>query len=331
MGVVVEWNKNKEFYHHTYALVVQHHGFLARYCEIRGVALGVGRGSVVKAGDHIAYVGKMFIDSMLHLEIYSKPHAAGLLTNRKNAPFQRRADLQNPTTFLDRLAHDLPHLKKCHHGRAAIALQCFAVLCLLSCGPSPASVVRSAAAPAPANSAQETAGASPSVRTPQSPAADPSLAGSSQRAQPERAVALLAKRGLWPLGVDEARALLEKFGAVTSKQATPSELSLETGPSGVFRGAEVSYTRSEQQRWIFSAAGFYFGDDALKELHHQLEALLIEHLGKPEWTQAADGEDFSSSGWALTGSLSLLFAPSPNAGEHVFIISISEPEGGAED
>jgi murein DD-endopeptidase MepM/ murein hydrolase activator NlpD len=110
-GVVVEWNAKKEFYHHTFAVVVQHHGFVARYCEIRGVATGIGRGSIVKAGDHIADVREMLMDSMLHLEIYSKPYAVGPLTDRKNAPFQRRADLQNPTTLLDRLANDLPRTK----------------------------------------------------------------------------------------------------------------------------------------------------------------------------------------------------------------------------
>jgi murein DD-endopeptidase MepM/ murein hydrolase activator NlpD len=88
-------------------IAVQHHGFVARYCEIRGVANGIGRGSIVKAGDVIAFVGKMFVDSMLHFEIYSQPYGSGGLTNRNNQPYQRRADLQNPTSLLDRLAHDI--------------------------------------------------------------------------------------------------------------------------------------------------------------------------------------------------------------------------------
>lgn len=91
----------------TFAVAVQHHGFVARYCEIRGVATGIGRGSIVKGGDVIAFVGKMFIDSMLHFETYTQPYGTGGLTNRKNQPFQRRADLQNPTSLLDRLTHDL--------------------------------------------------------------------------------------------------------------------------------------------------------------------------------------------------------------------------------
>lgn len=109
-GVVVEWT-GREFYHGTFAMAVQHHGFVARYCEIRGVATGIGRGSIVKAGDVIAFVGKMFVDSMLHFETYTQPYGTGGLTNRKNQPFQRRADLQNPTNLLDRLAHDLASTK----------------------------------------------------------------------------------------------------------------------------------------------------------------------------------------------------------------------------
>lgn len=83
---------------------MQHKGFVARYCEVKSVAPGIRRGKVVAAGTVIAYVGKMFVDSMLHFELYRGPYAAGGLTNRKNKPFQRRADLLNPTTFLDRLA-----------------------------------------------------------------------------------------------------------------------------------------------------------------------------------------------------------------------------------
>jgi len=104
-GIVAEWT-GREFYHRTFSVAVQHHGFVARYCEIRGVATGIRRGSIVKAGDVIAFVGKMFVDSMLHFEIYSRPYGAGGLTNRKNMPYQRRVDLRNPTSLLDRLAHD---------------------------------------------------------------------------------------------------------------------------------------------------------------------------------------------------------------------------------
>ena len=109
-GTIAEWT-GREFYHGTYSIAVQHQGYVARYCEIKGVAPGIGWGTIVKAGDVIAFVGKMHVDSMLHLEIYGQPYGTGGLTNRKNQPFQRRADLQNPTTLLDRLSHDIPVLE----------------------------------------------------------------------------------------------------------------------------------------------------------------------------------------------------------------------------
>jgi murein DD-endopeptidase MepM/ murein hydrolase activator NlpD len=108
-GIVVEWT-GREFYRGTYSMAIQHPGFVARYCEIRSVAPGVGAGTMVKAGGVIAFVGKMYVDSMLHLEIYSRSYGAGKLTDRKNQPFQRRADLLNPTPLLDRLVHDIPAL-----------------------------------------------------------------------------------------------------------------------------------------------------------------------------------------------------------------------------
>jgi hypothetical protein len=57
----------------------------------------------VKAGDLIAYVGRMFTMSMLHFEAYAGT-LTGPLTVPKNKPYKRRADIINPTALLDRLA-----------------------------------------------------------------------------------------------------------------------------------------------------------------------------------------------------------------------------------
>lgn len=93
------------FYHGTDALEVDHGDFVVRYSEIQGVAPGIAKGSKVTEGQVIAYVGKMYVDSMLHFEMYSKTidgkPATGGLTNRANQPYQRRADLTDPTSFLD--------------------------------------------------------------------------------------------------------------------------------------------------------------------------------------------------------------------------------------
>ena len=48
----------------------------------------------------IAYVGKMYVDSMLHFELYEGT-GSGPLTVRSNPPYQRRSDLVDPTSYLD--------------------------------------------------------------------------------------------------------------------------------------------------------------------------------------------------------------------------------------
>jgi murein DD-endopeptidase MepM/ murein hydrolase activator NlpD len=88
------------FYHGTYAVEIQHPPFIARYCEISRAAPGLQLGTRVTEGQVIAYVGRLHVDSMLHFEIYSG-RANGPLTQRNNPPYQRRADLLDPTPFLD--------------------------------------------------------------------------------------------------------------------------------------------------------------------------------------------------------------------------------------
>lgn len=59
-----------------------------------------------RAGEIIAYVGKMKVDSMLHFEVYAGT-LQGPLSVPKNKPFERRADLVNSADLLDRLRHQL--------------------------------------------------------------------------------------------------------------------------------------------------------------------------------------------------------------------------------
>jgi hypothetical protein len=49
----------------------------------------------------------MFVNSMLHFELYAGTWN-GNLTDKRNQPFQRRRDLLDPTSLLDTLAFDLP-------------------------------------------------------------------------------------------------------------------------------------------------------------------------------------------------------------------------------
>lgn len=96
------------FYHGTFAIEVTHErGLVARYCEIERVAAGIVKGAQVKQGQVIAYVGKMQVDSMLHLELYAGT-ATGNLSRPNSPPFNRRSDLIDPTPYLDQAVRKLP-------------------------------------------------------------------------------------------------------------------------------------------------------------------------------------------------------------------------------
>ncbi|HRE54326.1 MAG TPA: M23 family metallopeptidase [Candidatus Competibacter sp.] len=89
------------FYRGTYAIEFQlDSGKLVRYCEIEKLAPGIKKGSPVTEGNLIAYVGKMYVSSMLHFELY-EGSASGPLTVRSNPPYQRRSDLIDPADYLD--------------------------------------------------------------------------------------------------------------------------------------------------------------------------------------------------------------------------------------
>jgi murein DD-endopeptidase MepM/ murein hydrolase activator NlpD len=92
-----------EFYGGTYAFEVDHGTFVARYGEVKKPAKdALAVGTSVSPGQVIAAVGKLnnYHKSMLHLELYAGT-ATGGLTDRGNPPYQRRADLFDPTTWLD--------------------------------------------------------------------------------------------------------------------------------------------------------------------------------------------------------------------------------------
>jgi murein DD-endopeptidase MepM/ murein hydrolase activator NlpD len=96
------------FYMNTRALEVDHGNFIVRYCEISNVAPGIRKGAMVNRGQVIAYVGELCFPSgnrmsMLHIEFY-RGNLKGPLTARGCAPYQRRADLIDPTLLLDNAA-----------------------------------------------------------------------------------------------------------------------------------------------------------------------------------------------------------------------------------
>ncbi|HEU4509200.1 MAG TPA: peptidoglycan DD-metalloendopeptidase family protein [Pyrinomonadaceae bacterium] len=104
------------FYDGTYALEIDHGGFVARYGEIQKHAL-VRKGDHVSPGQPIAKVGNLLsiVQSMLHLELYDKS-AQGALTVKTSKtaktsggiPFWRRKDLMDPTPKLNVWKNNLP-------------------------------------------------------------------------------------------------------------------------------------------------------------------------------------------------------------------------------
>jgi len=90
------------FYDGTWALEVDHGGFVLRYGEIADPGNSISAGQQIARGQVIAHVGWLvkLKKSMLHLEMYSGT-ADGSLTVRANRPYQRREDLMDPSEFLD--------------------------------------------------------------------------------------------------------------------------------------------------------------------------------------------------------------------------------------
>jgi len=142
-GVIIDYYF---YYWKTFALAIDHGDFSVVYGEVQppddptkygilvtkdvmsfiqelkeieksGLPNGLKKGSSVKRGDHIAYVGQLYVDNgsvpfehtMLHFEKYNNK-ASGPFSQEKNSiyinqiekkPYKRRADLEDPTEFLD--------------------------------------------------------------------------------------------------------------------------------------------------------------------------------------------------------------------------------------
>lgn len=141
-------------------------------------------------------------------------------------------------------------------------------------------------------------------------------------------VDLVVKRDLWPLEPAAAEKLLQSLGQVRREAPIPHALSLVGGPTATLARFDVSYAQDDEGRWTMNAASFFLGDADLGALYQRLETRITERLGKPEWSEKQN--DLPSSGWSLGRDMSLLLAPSPNQGERLVVLSISEPEGEAE-
>jgi murein DD-endopeptidase MepM/ murein hydrolase activator NlpD len=98
----------------TFAIEIEHEGFIVRYGEIGHGTATVRKGDTVVGGQVIAKVGKVGSNPMLHFELYFGTRV-GDLTDRSNRAdgvydfvpkrnYQRRQDLLDPGPYLDRMA-----------------------------------------------------------------------------------------------------------------------------------------------------------------------------------------------------------------------------------
>jgi murein DD-endopeptidase MepM/ murein hydrolase activator NlpD len=104
------------FYCQTYALEVNHGAFVVRYGEIHSAL--VKKGDKVKVGQKIALVGHLVgikvPSDMCHFEMFAGTATGPLSTSKDTArrkdkvPFKRRADLMDPTPFLNEWKKSLP-------------------------------------------------------------------------------------------------------------------------------------------------------------------------------------------------------------------------------
>jgi murein DD-endopeptidase MepM/ murein hydrolase activator NlpD len=102
----------------TYAIEVAHDYYTARYCEIsQRLADGLSARRFVSEGQVIGAVGEQVGNSMLHFELFQDAWRRDDLTQRSHHTkyryvlqndYERRDDLLNPTSLLDRLYSEAP-------------------------------------------------------------------------------------------------------------------------------------------------------------------------------------------------------------------------------
>jgi hypothetical protein len=139
----------------------------------------------------------------------------------------------------------------------------------------------------------------------------------------ERAVTLIAKPGLWPLEMDAAEDLLAQLAPVRREQPDGDQVALVGGPSGMLTRFNVSYSRDDEARWAFNSADFYFAEPDMAHLQQNLESLLVQQLGYPDWTDRSNGAEFSSARWSFGSVMRLEFSPATDGGEPSMWIAIS--------
>jgi hypothetical protein len=98
------------------------------------------------------------------------------------------------------------------------------------------------------------------------------------------------------------------------------------GPVGSIARTSIAFSRDGEQ-WAFIGASVFMGADDLQGLETTVAATIRKRLGKPRWTRQNTDRVLHSMGWALARNMELLLAPSSVEGEHLLMITVSEPTG----
>ena len=149
---------------------------------------------------------------------------------------------------------------------------------------------------------------------------------SGPNATADSVVTLVAKPGLWPLDVESARRVLQTLGPVKQEQATPNDLSLVGGPTGALDRFDVTYSRDEQQYWVFGSAGFVIAGHESLRLYRLLETRLTQLLGAPASTETHADTELPIATWDIGEEMTLSLGPSPSGDDRLLMIAISEPK-----
>lgn len=109
-----------KFYAQSYAVEINHGTFIARYCEMKP-DIAVKQGDRVTAGQRLGRVANLIAmgisvpENMLHIELYNGSASGGLtvkgsasVKRADGVPYSRRADLMDPTSYVDQWKSNLP-------------------------------------------------------------------------------------------------------------------------------------------------------------------------------------------------------------------------------
>jgi hypothetical protein len=242
----------------------------------------------------------MFVDSMLHFELYSGSQR-GPLTGQG----RREASLAMAALL----------------GLGASSVSCW----------QPHSTAEAASPPAPV--------VAPPRKDAPKEAPPVAVAPETGRpvVSAQQIVDVIANRDLYPIQLNDAAAKLKPIAELTRQTPAP-EVVLMVGSGPGLRRMEISYVEDAKGRWTFSQATVLLAPtppDDVPTLFRQLESAVRKKLGKPRFTKRGDAS-LPQMGWKVRGRFELWLGeetntlPDATAPQRHIRMDVSEPAGEAE-